>query len=404
MAAILRVVFGEDDASKLSLPNGIPSSVECLKEEIRRQFDLSQNFRLQYRDIEFNNEFVNLTLTSEIQNKSTVKVVYLPLESVVSLHDTVQGTDAQSSSTSVDDTDIPSLPKSHSSYSSLRSLPWPTNFQIPEFSYEVQVQLERGQQAFLTSGTLLHPSTKLKSDILESLASEIIKYKMYPSNTEFDNVAEALTTKYPCLKEQGSVCGYYGWKISLKYKMANYRTRLRNIGCQELIINGMKEKRVSMTSSPNQVKKPRKAEVNFCPDYPAGETKESLEEEREALVLEVKKKNNKQLIQRKMEQTFAYRRQEIIKDMPFIAEVKNRWPALFSETEIIAEFTRITTVPLLSTFISKLDFYSNHLLRVFKKKGGAAKVNINFIMAAMDENSSIDVKRECILKSTLRLL
>lgn len=225
------------------------------------------------------------------------------------------------------------------------------------------------------------------------------KYKIYPSSAEFDNVAEALITKYPCLKEKGSVTGYYGWKISLKYKMANYRTRLRNIGCQELTINSVKEKRSGMGPGPNQVKKPRKAEVNFCPDYPPGETKESLEEERKALLLEVKKKNNDQLIKRKMEKTFAYRRQEIIKGMPFIAEVKNRWPALFSETEVVAEFTRITMVPLLSTFMAKLDRYADHLLRVFKKKGGTAKRNINLIMAAMDGNPSVDVRRECILKA-----
>lgn len=90
MAATLRIILGEDNASKLSLPNGIPSSLEYLKEEIRRQFGLTGNFRLQYRDIEFDNEFVNLTLPSEI--KSTVKVVYLPVESdEVSLNATPPG-------------------------------------------------------------------------------------------------------------------------------------------------------------------------------------------------------------------------------------------------------------------------------------------------------------------------
>lgn len=83
MAAILRIILGEDYALKLSLPNGIPNSVEHLKEEITRQFGLTGNFRLQYRDIEFDNEFVNLTMPSEIKDKSTVKVVYLPVESSV---------------------------------------------------------------------------------------------------------------------------------------------------------------------------------------------------------------------------------------------------------------------------------------------------------------------------------
>uniref|UniRef100_A0AAV2LRN8 Uncharacterized protein n=1 Tax=Knipowitschia caucasica TaxID=637954 RepID=A0AAV2LRN8_KNICA len=168
--------------------------------------------------------------------------------------------------------------------------------------------------------------------------------------------------------------------------MANYRTKLRNIGCPELSINGVKQRRGAVGKGPNQVKKPKKAEVNFCPAYPVNETKESLEKEREELTLEVKKKNNNQLIGRKMEKTFAHRRRELIEDMPFIAEFKNRWPALFSENQINAEFNRITTVPLLSTFMAQLDHYSSKLMKAFKQKGGAAGRRINLIMAAMDQN------------------
>lgn len=58
-----------------------------------------------------------------------------------------------------------------------------------------------------------------------------------------------------------------------------------------------------MTPHPKQVKTPQKAEVSYCPDYPAGQTKESLKEERGALMLEVSKKNNQWLINSKMEKT-----------------------------------------------------------------------------------------------------
>ncbi|KAJ8349067.1 hypothetical protein SKAU_G00276560 [Synaphobranchus kaupii] len=94
--------------------------------------------------------------------------------------------------------------------------------------------------------------------------------------------------------------------------MGNYRTKLRNLGCSELSINSLKHRQGDKCAGPNQVKKPKRAEVNFCPDYPAGENKESQERERLALLSEVNKKDNNQ---------------------------------------ICAEFMRITTIPLIPKFM-----------------------------------------------------
>ncbi|XP_041865943.1 sterile alpha motif domain-containing protein 3-like [Melanotaenia boesemani] len=376
MAATLRVILGVDNSSKLILPSGIPGSVDRLKEEIQRQFGLTEDFRLQYRDAEFDNEYMNLTTTGDIKDKSTIKVIYTqnPAPSTVPTTASTAastGTSSLIDSPSLPDTDILSSPDSSASCSSLRLRKWPLNFPIPEFSFGVQFQLERAQQEYVNNGTLLDPSPKLKSDILDMLASEIAKYKVYPSSADIDDVAEALIQKYPFLKETGSVTGCEGWKVSIRYKMANYRTTLRNIGCPEVAINTLQHKR-EREESPcrNKVKKARKAEVNFLPQYPAGETKESLEEERQALLMEVKKTNNDQIIKTKMDKTFAHRRREVIEEMPFIAEFKSRWPALFKVHEINAEFTRITTVPLLSTFMSSLDHYSDQLMKILRKKGG----------------------------------
>nr|XP_024655854.1 uncharacterized protein LOC106676402 [Maylandia zebra] len=146
-----------------------------------------------------------------------------------------------------------------------------------------------------------------------------------------------------------------------------------------------KEKRGNSNVHPNQVKKPRRAEVNFCPDYPAGETRESQEEERLVLLSEFKKKNNNETIKAKMAQTFPHRRQEILQDTPFVADFKSRWPALFSPREINAEFQRITTIPLTSTFMAQLDNNTTKLTKVFRNKGGTSGRKITEIMAAIDE-------------------
>ncbi|KAI3353881.1 hypothetical protein L3Q82_005096 [Scortum barcoo] len=73
MAAVLRVILGEENVG-LDLPNGIPSELEDLKAEIKRQHDLLGNFRLQFRDARFDNDFVNLSSTSLLKDRSTVKV------------------------------------------------------------------------------------------------------------------------------------------------------------------------------------------------------------------------------------------------------------------------------------------------------------------------------------------
>lgn len=198
----------------------------------------------------------------------------------------------------------------------------------------MELQLQSANQAFISDGVLLNPSQKMKSDILESLAEQISKFKAYPTNLEVESVAEALIKAHPCLREQGSASGFYGWKISLKYKMANYRTKLRNLGCPELSINSLKHKPADRCQPAYNVKKPRKADVNFCPPYPAGETQDSLEGERLALLSEVKKRNNDQVVKEKMAKTFAYRRQEVVKDKPMIGEFKSRWPGLFTVAEV----------------------------------------------------------------------
>lgn len=110
-------------------------------------------------------------------------------------------------------------------------------------------------------------------DILEKLAEEIFQYTAYPQNHQTDDVAEAFIKKFP-----------YGWMISLKYKMANYRMKMQTIGFPEVTVNALKNKH-------SDVKKPKKAVVNFCPSHPAGETDESLENVRLELLNDVRQRN-----------------------------------------------------------------------------------------------------------------
>jgi hypothetical protein len=75
----LRILFGGDDDSRKLTLTSIPASVEELVLEIKTAFGLREEFRVQYRDVEFGNEFMNLMETSEIQDKSTLKLTMVQI-------------------------------------------------------------------------------------------------------------------------------------------------------------------------------------------------------------------------------------------------------------------------------------------------------------------------------------
>ena len=60
-------------------PENVPSSQEfqrlwmTLLLEIKTVFGLKEQFRLQYKDVDFGNEYMNLMSTSEIQDRGTLK-------------------------------------------------------------------------------------------------------------------------------------------------------------------------------------------------------------------------------------------------------------------------------------------------------------------------------------------
>ncbi|CAL8318205.1 unnamed protein product [Merluccius merluccius] len=240
----------------------------------------------------------------------------------------------------------------------------------------------------------------MKSDILEKVSDLIYKYKAYPKSYHFCEVSEALIKKHPCLAEPGSWNGCYGWTQRLKTRMGNLCTQLKGLGCPELAVNSLKTKATDDAHPAKNVKRPKRGEANHVPSYPAGETADNLEMERQVLLKEVKKRNNGRIIREKMAKTFALRRQEIVEKQPRVEELQERWPAIFQEEEINAEFLRITTVLLQPRFLAGLDKQSSQLLRVIRKKGGAVGEKIRSTLKPLDQGVDLNI-RECLLKSLM---
>lgn len=215
-------------------------------------------FTLHYKDVDFGGEFFSLTSTKDLKDKDTIKVVHIAelssFQFVVTDLDRSNSSAASSSDTGAassstqpastassesGDTMILSSPE----HGNLRSKSCPSTFPIPRFRSDTELVLAAGNEAFNKDGCPLS-STAILPDILERLAESIFEFVAYPTSAQFADVAEALIRKHPCLKETGSYNACYGWQQRLKFKMGNYRSRLRGLGCPELDVNSLQKKRM----------------------------------------------------------------------------------------------------------------------------------------------------------------
>lgn len=175
----------------------------------------------------------------------------------------------------------------------------------------------------------------MQTEILDKLAEAVFVYKAYPDKEEIQSVAIALVEKHPCLNERGSAAGWYGWKLSLTWKMGNYRSKLRDAGCKELKVNSTKRGTEGVQGQQNKVKKPKRSETNFLPDLPTGKDQKTLENERDLMCQEMKKRSpDMSFVDAAMSSTYSLRRQEIVEEEPPVSEMKKRWPALFCERQV----------------------------------------------------------------------
>lgn len=310
---LLRIILSENDIRRITIGD-LPETVDDFCSIIKDKLGLEGTLLVQYQDPEFDNELCNLSSLSELpKDKATLRVK--PIES---FH-----TDS-----TLDTASLSSSPDEGLS-AQTRQLPQP--FPIPTFAHDVELRLSQGNEAFHRDGSLLDVAKDMKSDILDKIAEAIFAYNPYPRTEEIDHVAQALIRKHPCLKEPGSSHGWYCWKFSLKFKMGNFRQKLRVAGCSELRVNA----RSSGGTSSKKLKRAKKSEVAFLPDFAVGTTQSDYDMERSVMASQVKKRKfDWKQIDEMMNNTFPLRRKEIVEDEPPVAEIKDRWPALFYERQV----------------------------------------------------------------------
>lgn len=328
----MRVIVSEGDIRKMTMTTQ-PDTPEDLIGWLKGTLQANYSFALQYEDPEFDNALCNLTDFTELPEKPTIKIIPM-----IELTPITAENESFSDTTSQADTEILST-------SSLdRSLQWPEVFDIPKLSVDAEYRLRQGNLLYLRDGTHLNVTKELKHDILEKLAETIYAFTAYPEKEQFEAVAKALVQTHPCPKESGSSSGWDGWKNSLKVKMGNCRTKMHQLGRVDVTVNSGKRGRHTTNGDPpnKNIKKARKGEINFLPEYPEGMDDHNLEGACQVLISEMmKRKPNGSLIKKEMDVTFALWRKEVVIDKPAISQIIHRWPALFTESQVCVTVSSI---------------------------------------------------------------
>ncbi|KAL3972547.1 Ras-related protein Rab-22 [Sarotherodon galilaeus] len=241
------------------------------------------------------------------------------------------------------------------------------------------------------------------------MAETIYSFKAYAHEKELAMAAQALIRAHPCLRMAAGEDGALGWKRHMGYKLASYRNNLAKAGVAEVAINtGRRSRNNPNNDHPHQnIKKARKAEVNYITNLPKDQTPATLEKMREQIMHEVEKtERNYLVIGKLMDTTYALRRQEIVGAVgaPRVRDVVDRWPALLMESQVVAEFHRINNVNLRTQFYKELDRHMPRLITLFRDKAiktGKIAEELAKLMRIYDiqEQRDVNTRRALVLRA-----
>ncbi|KAL7407602.1 hypothetical protein ABVT39_010973 [Epinephelus coioides] len=72
--AFLKVILRDNSTQRMTFQNGLLGSINELVNEVQRQCGLNFNFRLQFMDALFGNEFMNQSSMDEVQDRGTIRI------------------------------------------------------------------------------------------------------------------------------------------------------------------------------------------------------------------------------------------------------------------------------------------------------------------------------------------
>ena len=143
------------------------------------------SFSLQYEDPAFNNLPCNLF---DIQELPPERVILHILWDEPPVRDALQESDSASSldTASLASTDSPQSPSDFIRNYLRSESEWPSPFPIPDFSYDVELKLRKGNEAYEETKKGINMTRDMKIDILDKIAKAVFAY---PTPYQIESVA-----------------------------------------------------------------------------------------------------------------------------------------------------------------------------------------------------------------------
>ncbi|KAG8172798.1 hypothetical protein JTE90_022107 [Oedothorax gibbosus] len=362
------IEFG-DSAKKLHLEDNV--SIEVCINAISEMFSINaESVKLQIFDAEFN-AFCDLEEAIDIKNLSRIKVI----------DKTATFEDGRSTME-----EVHILPAENQK--NLRQKNWNASnlsFSVELFSLASREELVDADRNYTSCERLHKASYKLKREIIDIISKELACYSLYPSNDMYKSVAENLIEAFPFLRDpigDGSSC----WIIATKYRMQEVRRKAK---VEEVTVNAGRQPKKGQKDIAHKadlrrkgIKKPRKGEINYNPEVPAGETLETLMDHKHQLLNEFKKREPcHNILDQKMDITYALRRQDIVKNPTTFNDFKKHWPMLFSPDMLQKEMMRLVGLDIFQNI--RVNLKSNALLEVAMKTLSRGQVSEEDIVRSL---------------------
>ncbi|KAI5614408.1 hypothetical protein C0J50_8995, partial [Silurus asotus] len=257
---------------------------------------------------------------------------------------------------------ISSSPSTSASESTTGSYLWPEHFQVPWNLMPVGIQnaIANGQR----------PSPADRRQMIRILADEMRKYDANPTRSQCLTITRQIVRQYPKTfadmmggKQVGG--GYESLLSQLKVRIENLN-RKSTLSYHQIRSNntGTCRKRSSIDSY---------GCTRWQPDFPSGESFDSLEVKRQRME-DIYNQEGISGAERGgvcmlMEGTYFLQRHMInAMPSPTIADLRTKWPYLFTQRHIYAHFEMLTDKNVLTLFESSIQECGQIIIQFFKSK------------------------------------